>query len=261
MRKTLIFLGICILFVLTLLLLESGNPGTCAETAKKSAPETVSSPARRRDEKNVRSPELPGEKIVYTVKLKGVNLGTAVFTQMGRVALAKEPLSFVTFETRVAGFQDLEKIYSDPRSYLPVRIERDIKGVSGKEKITEAYDQKKCTLTIIKTVGKTRQENVIKKESPIHNAILLPFYVRNVAQLVPGWSTYAQLPTQAFTIKLVSIEYVRVPAGKFKCYRFTSEPKRFEIWITVDDPRIPVKIKGSAGLGYSLLMRGYSRNK
>jgi hypothetical protein len=90
---------------------------------------------------------------------------------------------------------------------------------------------------------------------------MLPFYVRNIAHLVPGWSMHAQLPTQAFTITLAGVEYVSVPAGKFKCYRFASEPKRFEIWITTDELRIPVKIKGAAGLGYSLSMRVYSDKK
>ncbi|HTY45435.1 MAG TPA: DUF3108 domain-containing protein [Patescibacteria group bacterium] len=229
MRKTLIFLGIFVL---------------CAGISSGSAAEK---PVVR-----------TGERIVYTVRLKGVNVGTAIFTQKGKTVLGKEAVNLVTFETRVTGFQDTEKIYSDPHSYLPVRIERDINGMSGREKITEAYDQKKHVLVITKVVGKTTREQLIKKETPIHNAIMLPFYVRDIANLAPGWGMQAQLPTQFFIIKLGGIEDVKVPAGKFKCYRFESEPKRFEIWITADGTRIPVKIKGAAGLGYSLLMREYS---
>ncbi len=232
MRKTLVFPGIFIVFLATSLLLEEAH-----------------------------SAQRVGEKIVYTIKLKGVSIGTAVFTQMEKAALGKEFLNFVTFETRVTGFQDTEKIYSDPHSCLPVRIERAIKGMSGREKIIEAYDQKRHTLTITKTTGKTTQKDIIKKETPIHNAIMLPFCVRDVAGLSSGWSIKAQLPNQSFTVKLSGTEHISVPAGKFKCYRFESEPKRFEIWITTDESHVPVKITGAAGLGYSLLMRGYSYKK
>jgi hypothetical protein len=48
-----------------------------------------------------------------------------------------------------------------------------------------------------------------------------------------------------------------VPAGKFKAYHFTSTPKKFEIWISKDDYRIPVKIKGLGGYNYTMLMKNH----
>jgi hypothetical protein len=198
-----------------------------------------------------------GENIVYKVKLNGLSLGTAVFEQSGKVLLGRDSVDFITFHTSVTSFDDMEKIYSDPQTYLPLRVERDIKGISGREQIREDYNQKNFTLTITKLKGGKKEEVVIKKTGPIYNAILLPFYVRHASDLDPGWKLNIQLPTQAFLIKLISIEYVKVPAGKFKCYRFESEPKRFSIWITADSSRIPVKIQGAAGLGYTLSMKRY----
>ena len=67
------------------------------------------------------------------------------------------------------------------------------------------------------------------------------------------------LPTQEFKITLVSIEDVEVPAGTFKAFYFESEPKRFAIWISADDRRIPVKIRGSGGVNYTMAMRSYRK--
>ena len=74
-----------------------------------------------------------------------------------------------------------------------------------------------------------------------------------------GWTFIAELPTQQFKIELIAIEDVNVPAGTFKCYHFTSVPKKFEIWVTTDERRIPVKIKGMGNFGYILVMKEYKR--
>lgn len=197
--------------------------------------------------------ENSGGKITYSLKLNGIPIGSAIFLQREK--------DIITFETRVTQFHDLEKIYSDPKNSLPVKVERDIKTLTGREKITEIYDQRNFILTITKVKGKKTEKMVIRKKSPIHNAILLPFYVRLIPNLKPGWILQAQLPTQSFEIKLTAIEQISVPAGKFKCYRFSSVPKRFEIWITADERRIPVKIRGSDGIGYTMLMRAYNYDK
>ena len=68
----------------------------------------------------------------------------------------------------------------------------------------------------------------------------------------------AQLPTQQFLIRLVSVDRIKVPSGEFKCYHFESFPKKFEIWISADNRRIPVKIKGLGALGYTMVMQDYS---
>ncbi len=98
----------------------------------------------------------------------------------------------------------------------------------------------------------------MKKDGPIHNAIMLPFYVRRMDNLGVGWSTIANLPKQRFEIKLVSLEEVVVPAGSFKSYHFISLPEKFELWISADERKIPVKIKGLGGVGYTFVMKEYS---
>jgi hypothetical protein len=199
-----------------------------------------------------------GEKIVYNVKLGSITLGRANFHHVCRVQLDGREVNLMTFETRVARFNDLEKIYSDLRTFLPLKVERDIFIWPTQEKITENYDQENFKLNITKFKGSRKEETLILKKGVIHNAILLPFHVRMIPELEVGWTLVARLPTQEFVIKLTSIEDVIVPAGTFKSYRFQSEPRKFEIWVSVDERRIPVKIKGTGFLGYTLVMKEYS---
>ncbi|MDD5730789.1 MAG: DUF3108 domain-containing protein [Candidatus Omnitrophica bacterium] len=201
----------------------------------------------------------PGEQIVYDVKLGKVTLGKAKFNHVALTSLNGRPVMHITFETRMANFKDQEKIFSDIETDLPLKVEREISTWPSPEKITEEYDQEKFILTVKKFKGHKKEEVfTIKKSGPIQNAILLPFSVRNAPKLSVGWSMQVNLPTQEFRIKLVSIEEIKVPSGKFSAYHFESEPKKLEIWISADNRRIPLKITGTGNLGYTLLMREYS---
>jgi hypothetical protein len=199
-----------------------------------------------------------GEKISYDVRIGNFNIGKAQFHHQAKVSIDERAVDLITFNTRVARFNDMEKIYSDAETFLPVKVERDIRSWPNYEKITEDYDQKSFTLKITKTRGRKNEDLFLKKGNVIHNAVLLPFFVRQIEKLEPGWAMEANLPTQKFEIKLDNIEEISVPAGRFKSYHFISDPARFEIWISADERRIPLKIKGSSGLGYTLVMREYS---
>jgi len=199
-----------------------------------------------------------GEKITYNVRLGAFSLGRAVFFHAQDLEFNGRPANLITFNTKVTRFSDLEKIYSDANTFLPMQIERQIKNLFSQEHIVENYDQEKFTLNITKVKGGKKEEMTINKDGPIHNSILLPYYVRRIPKLEIGWTLTAEFPTQRFLIKLVSIEDVQVPAGKFKAYHFESVPEKFDIWITADELRIPVKIRGAGVLGYTLVMQDYS---
>ncbi|MDD4894555.1 MAG: DUF3108 domain-containing protein [Candidatus Omnitrophica bacterium] len=200
-----------------------------------------------------------GEKITYDVKLGKLYLGKAQFNNLPNEQLNGKVLNVMTLETKVTQFTDTEKIYSDTETFLPVRVERDILKVLLREKITEDYNQNKFAVTITKNIGSKSQETlVIEKDSPIHNAVLLPYSVRRIPDLEIGKIIVANLPLRKLELKLVSIEEIKVPAGTFKAYHFVSTPKRIEIWISADERRIPLKIQSSELFGYSLVMSEYA---
>ncbi|OGX40368.1 MAG: hypothetical protein A2984_02645 [Omnitrophica WOR_2 bacterium RIFCSPLOWO2_01_FULL_41_12] len=200
-----------------------------------------------------------GESITYDVKFSRLSLGKAKFTYLMKDNLDGKPVNVITFETRVGRFTDQERIYCDPNNFLPLRVERNVSTWPTPEKITENYDQDNFTVAITKLKGNKKEESLIKKGGKIHNAILLPYHLRHNPKLNVGWTFIAELPTQQFKIELIAIEDVNVPAGTFKCYHFTSVPKKFEIWVTTDERRIPVKIKGMGNFGYILVMKEYKR--
>lgn len=201
--------------------------------------------------------EYIGEKITYDIKLGSVNMGRAVFNYLEQAELGGKLVNLMTFETNSLRFKDLEKIYSDPDNFLPLKVIRAINGFNMKEDIVEEYDQENFILAITKLKKGRKEETQIKKKSSIHNAILLPFYIRQIAELKVGWNFTVQLPTQEFKITLVSMENMKISQGTFQTYHFASIPKKFDIWVTADKRKIPIKIKGSGSLGYVFIMRDY----
>ncbi len=191
------------------------------------------------------------ETIIYDLS----PLGYAQYSDLGAVEFCFRRVNLTVFETHVAGFHDKEKIYSDPESLMPLRVERYISYWFSKEYIVEMYLPRENELIITKFLkGKQAERSVFKSNGPIHNAILLPFSLRKMQKLETGWSYDIRLPAE-FKVRLVSVEDVNVPAGLFKAYRFTSNPAGFEIWITNDAAQIPVKIKGQGKFSYSLSMQ------
>jgi hypothetical protein len=205
------------------------------------------------------SPDYSGEEIVYDVKMGALKIGTSTFHHQKAMPYNGIDAQLVTFVTNAVQIHDTETIWADTKDFLPLRIERDVKMWPKYERIIEQYDQKLRTLDITKTAGGKESKVSIAKKGPIQNAILLPYQVRRIEKLAPGWSMAVTLPTQEFRITLKSVEKIHVPAGDFEAFYFESDPKRFEIWISSDDRRIPVKIKGSSGLNYMMLMRSYSK--
>ncbi|MDD5552780.1 MAG: DUF3108 domain-containing protein [Candidatus Omnitrophica bacterium] len=203
--------------------------------------------------------DFAGEKIVYDVRMGRLRLGKAEFNNVGSVEKEGKKLYLMTMLTEVTQFKDLEKIYSDPKTFLPVKVERDIAKLIMREKITELYDQEKFVLKITKEKGESKEEKIITRNGPIHNAVLLPFYVRHINGLKTGKVITANLPNRAYQIKLISVEEIKVPGGTFQAFHFTSTPRQMEIWISADEYRIPLKIQGTGLFGYSLLMSEYSK--
>lgn len=193
----------------------------------------------------------PAESIIYDI----TPLGYSQYQDLGLVEYEGSRANLVVFKTHAAGLHDTEKIYSDPQSYLPIKVERDVSFWFNKEYIIEEYKPLENSVVISKfNNGKKIQETVLKANGPIQNGVLLPFSLRKVPDLHIGWYCNIRLPLE-FRVELVSIEDVVVPAGSFMAYHFKSEPRGFEVWITNDNERIPVKIKGLGAFSYTLLMR------
>ena len=200
---------------------------------------------------NLCAAQEPIEVISYNVN----PVGTCEYQDFGPIEYRGAKANLSIFKTNVAGFKDKEVIFSDIKTGLPIVVERDISILLHKENITEEYFPEENSARLTKFEGgKKTQEFTLKGKAPIQSAILVPFSLRNVPELKIGSTFDIVLPAE-FRVKLTSIEEITVPAGKFKVYHFTSTPPKFEIWISADDLRLPVKIKGLGAFPYALEMK------
>ncbi len=200
------------------------------------------------------TPDNQGERILYDV----TPAGTAEYRDLGVVDLEGMPMNLATLKTKALLVEDTEKIYSDPESLLPRKIERDVSSFFWKEQITEEYDQKKGTVTITKRKnGKQVSTRILQGGGQMNSAILLPFSLREQLNPRIGMQVSATILPNKFKIKLVSVDKITVPAGTFQAYHFKSLPDKFEVWINKDNPRVPLKIQGKGIFSYALSMQEY----
>ena len=202
-----------------------------------------------------------GENIQYLIS----PLGRSEYNNLGIVDLEVIRVDLVTLKTKVLLIKRTEKIYNDPESLLPYKIEHTISKPWGKEYITEEYDQKKFTVVIKKFKGKKLvKEQIIKANGPIYNAVLLPFYLGRRTDLEIGWHFTVLVPAEvklelvSMKLELVSIDKITVPAGKFQAYHFKSIPNKFEFWINKDNPQVPLRIKIKSIVDFNVLMKKHS---
>ena len=190
-------------------------------------------------------------------------IGKSEYKDCGTVDLNGVKANLVTLNSKILFVEVIENIFYDPESSLPYKTERTNSGFWIKEYRTEEYDQKKFTVVIKKFKNKKLvKEQIIKADGPIQNMNTLLFYLRKQPDLKIGWHFTAkvlnELKLVEFDLKLLSIDEIIVPGGKFQAYHFKSVPDTFEIWLDKSSPRIPLKIKIKGIVNCSLLMKGYS---
>jgi len=203
-----------------------------------------------------------GESIQYRVE----PVGKSEYKNIGSVDLNGLKASLVTLKSRILIVEVMEKIFYDPENSLPYKTERTNSSFWIKDYRTEEYDQSRFTVLIKKFRGKKLvKEQLIKTDGPIQNMNTLLFYLRKQTDLKIGWHFTAkvlnELKLVKYDLKLLSIDEISVPAGKFQAYHFKSVPDTFEFWIDKNSPRVPLKIKIKGIVNCSLLMQGYKIKK
>jgi len=204
--------------------------------------------------------ELPlpaGERFEYRVIFKGIRLGQAVMTFLGPVERDGRTLYHVRFETRVPSLHDVEDIYAEPGTWLPVLVDRDIKKFIGGEKLFEIYDQDNAEVRIRRENG---EELVISKNEPLHNPILLTYFFRTRDEKDFARPLDVSLPRMDLTIEYKGVESVETLAGTEEAYHFSSRGGEFDFWLSTGPRRIPLKIEQPGMMGYSLVLEEMDPN-
>src|SRR5690242_69203 len=81
----------------------------------------------------------PGERIEYKIVKVGLKAGDASLTFAGPRIYRGKKIVLIVFQARAFNFFDEERIFVDPKSYLPLFVERNLNIFGKKEKIIEEY--------------------------------------------------------------------------------------------------------------------------
>jgi len=197
----------------------------------------------------------PGEKLIYGVYYKMIRVGRSILTFHGEEAIKEKSFYHITFETRLHGFSDFEDIYAHKETFLPYRVFRLVKKIGAfSTQIQEEYDQEAFTVRIRKRQGLFPSDFTIKREAPIYNAILLPYYYRANPSVI-NEKFKVTLPTSEFDVALKKKETLRTPLGRYDTYVLTGTPSRFTFWLAKDGKMTPLKIESHTRLDYTFIIR------
>ncbi|MFH1479503.1 MAG: DUF3108 domain-containing protein [Candidatus Omnitrophota bacterium] len=207
-------------------------------------------------EYNTPLPFEKNERLTYDVKYKGLRIGEAILDFRGEEELRGEKLYHVTFFTKAASFKDTEEIFGDMRTFLPKEVRRMVKKKIGfNDSIIETYDQKDFRVDITSKSNLRTKKSSIKKDSPIHNAILLVYFCRAKADFKEKEKFHISLPTLDFIVSYKGKEAIETPMGKYAAHAFISDPPHFKLYLADDKKRTPLLIQNPGVLGYSLIIR------
>ncbi len=201
--------------------------------------------------------ELPfkkGEKITYNVNLFGIKIGSSQLQFFGPALLDNKEVELIVLSTNVTNLQDVEKIYVDSNSYLPLRVERSVVFFGKKMEIIEDYNLKDNSFTLTKTEsGKTTKE-VIKSQKPLQNIISLIFLFRKNRTFDIGETFPIALPLLKLQMKVKKIVNFSTANKKYRAYLFESVPKKYRIWLDESPRKIPLRLDGAVGFGNTAMV-------
>lgn len=220
----------------------------------------------RADNANVSSSQsenLPfrqGERVVYDIRKLNLKIGEAALTFHGLTQLDHRQVFLITFVSKGPEFFDEERIFFDPETFLPIRVERDINIFGRKEKIVEHYSPHDGVVEVVKTVREKTSRDVIRKPQRLDNLYCFIYRYRRSGGFQIGEDLQMHLPTKDVQFKLLTTEPLKINGKPLDAYYMESIPKKYRVWFSKSQDRIPFRIDGAVGFGKTaLVMREYHR--
>lgn len=204
-------------------------------------------------------PFRPGETIQYDIKKLKLKVGEATLTFHGLVSLEGQGVLLITFTSHGLKFFDEEKIYVDPRTFLPRLVSRDLNIFGKKEKISEYYNVREGSVRIVKTAKGKTTEQVIKRSVPLDNIYCLIFRYRALGHFSAGETLQVHLPTKDVQFQVQKPRRLQVGEKEVDAYYMESEPAQYRVWFDRGARKIPLRIDGAVGFGKTaMILRSYA---
>ncbi len=204
-------------------------------------------------------PFRPGETAQYDIKKMAMRVGQATLTFHGLVALEGQNAFLITFTSKGMKFFDEEKIYVDPRTFLPKRVERNLNIFGKKERIVEHYNAGKGTVRIVKTARGKTTEQVINRSVPLDNIYCFIFRYRAAGKFTPGEALQIYLPTKDVQFQVQENRIVQLEDKEVDAYYMQSDPAQYRVWFDKGAHKVPLRIDGAVGFGKTaMILRSYT---
>ncbi len=205
-------------------------------------------------------PFRPGETIQYDIKKLKMRVGQASLTFHGLVSLEGQSAFLITFTSKGVKFFDEEKIYVDPRTFLPCRVERDLNIFGKKERIVEHYNAWEGTVRIVKTAKGKTSEQVIKRSVPLDNIYCFIFRYRVSGKFTPGETFQIHLPTKNVQFQAQGPRELQIGEKKISAHYLQSDPAQYRVWFDPGAHKVPLRIDGAVGFGKTaMIMVNYQK--
>lgn len=207
-----------------------------------------------------KTPFFAGEKIVYAVKMGPLKMGTSTLEFLGKTKLSNRELDTIVFRTTGLNFFDEEKIYAEPDTFYPVRVERTLNLWGRKMDIVEDYDSKDNSWRLTKREGRKITQEVFKSPERIQNFIAVVYFYRQMSDI--GISKPLSFNFFTTKVKMQVTKTVDFSIGNkvYQAYLLESLPRKYRVWLDTSERKIPLRIDGSMiGFGnMALLMREFN---
>ncbi len=195
-----------------------------------------------------------GETLYYNIYYKGVKVGTSVLKFKGEKKLGDRVVYYITFYTHTPYFKDLEKIYADKDTFLPLRVERKISRLAMPVMyISEEYDQEKREVVIRKRELIFSKKIVLRKKNVIDNPILSVYRYRFLDDLGAGDELVLNFPRRRFRVKYEGVREIKIKNMQEKARVFRGYPVGFQVWLKEGKQKLPLKIENPRLFGYALV--------
>jgi len=177
-------------------------------------------------------------ELFYDVVSGGKKSGYVKWRYQGKDALGGKQVDVLRIdsEAKILAFFDLnshETIYLESKSYLPVKVERNLVFFGSKEVITEDYDQDKGLVNIAKSVGaKPVRLQALRQDKPICHIMALLYFFPAAEHLAPGQKFDFNLPTAKVHVEVKSLTKIKIGNQEREAFFLVGTGgKRFNVWL------------------------------
>jgi hypothetical protein len=199
------------------------------------------------------------DKLTYKVYFNGFSTGTLEWRYLGKDTVNGRSVDVLSINSttdilQLLNLESEEKVFLDSKTYLPLKVERDIVFFGKKELIKEIYNQRKGYVKIVRS-NHNGKEEILYQDRPIHHIMALLCFFPKDLDLKAGNSFNFNLPTYKVTIKMLSEREFSTKNGKRLAYYLVGEgKKKFNLWLDKKD-RLPIELEFILPVGKITIVR------